>query len=71
MQRRSQYAFAWSFVFVASWSSPSAAEEQYELSFSTYLGGSMWDHARDVCVDNRGNVYVVGGTASKDFPTTA
>ena len=31
----------------------------------------MWDHARDVCVDDHGNVYVVGGTASKDFPTTA
>jgi len=43
----------------------------YELSFSTYLGGGDWEHARDVCVDGEGNVYVAGGTASADFPTTA
>jgi len=30
-----------------------------------------WEHARDVCVDGEGNVYVAGGTASADFPTTA
>ncbi len=43
----------------------------YELSFSTYFGGSDWEHARDVFVDNEGNIYMVGGTASSDFPTTA
>ncbi|MEW4486482.1 SBBP repeat-containing protein [Thalassoglobus sp. JC818] len=42
-----------------------------EIAFSTYLGGSEWEHARDVCVDDSGNVYVVGGTRSSDFPTTA
>jgi hypothetical protein len=47
------------------------AAESYELAFSTYFGGSDWEHARDVCVDREGNIYVVGGTASKDFPTTA
>ncbi len=46
------------------------AGESYNLGFSTYLGGSDWEHARDVAVDSRGNVYVVGGTASSDFPTT-
>jgi hypothetical protein len=46
------------------------AAEDYELVFSTYLGGGQWEHARDVCVDRDGNVYMVGGTASDDFPTT-
>jgi chitodextrinase len=44
--------------------------QPYELIFSTYLGGSDWEHARDVVVDTHGNVYMVGGTASADFPTT-
>jgi hypothetical protein len=42
----------------------------YDLSFSTYMGGSDWEHARDVFADSQGNIYVVGGTASSDFPTT-
>jgi hypothetical protein len=45
-------------------------EETYDLVFSTYLGGGKWEHARDVFADPAGNVYVVGGTASPDFPTT-
>jgi hypothetical protein len=44
--------------------------QSHELAFSTYLGGSDWEHARDVAVDTLGNVYIVGGTASTDFPTT-
>ena len=44
--------------------------ENYELVFSTYVGGTSWEHARDVCTDGDGNIYVVGGTASQDFPTT-
>ncbi len=46
------------------------AQQAYNLAFSTYLGGSNWEHARDVAADAQGNVYVVGGTASADFPTT-
>ncbi len=42
----------------------------YELAFSTYVGGQNWEHARDICTDSEGNIYVVGGTASRDFPTT-
>ncbi len=48
-----------------------AAPEDYSVDFSTFIGGSDWEHARDVCVDGQGNVYVVGGTASDDFPVTA
>lgn len=46
-------------------------EPTYGLAFSTYLGGSNWEHARDVVSDAAGNVVVVGGTGSANFPTTA
>ncbi len=46
-------------------------EMVYDLSFSTYLGGSDWELARDVFADAQGNVYITGGTASPDFPVTA
>ena len=47
-----------------------AAEEgSYELAFSTYIGGEHWEHARDICTDSDGNVYVVGGTAVKERET--
>lgn len=36
-----------------------------------YLGGSADEQARDVVTDAQGFVYVVGGTASNNFPTTA
>lgn len=47
-----------------------SSDEPYSLSFSTYLGGSNWEHTRDVYVDDQGNVYVAGATASADFPAT-
>jgi hypothetical protein len=40
------------------------------LDFSTYLGGSMFEHARDITTDSQGNVYVTGGTESANFPVT-
>jgi hypothetical protein len=42
----------------------------YDVFFSTYVGGSDWEHARDIFVDAQGYVYITGGTASPDFPTT-
>lgn len=54
----------------ASHPSDSEAIESYNLAFSTYLGGSGYDHARDIFVDAQGNIYVAGGTASSDFPRT-
>ncbi|MFQ5807974.1 MAG: SBBP repeat-containing protein [Armatimonadota bacterium] len=44
--------------------------QSYDLTFSTYLGGSAQDSARGVAVDAEGNIYVTGGTTSPDFLTT-
>jgi hypothetical protein len=40
------------------------------LVYSTYFGGGGYDEARDVAVDDAGNVYVAGYTDSWDFPAT-
>ena len=43
----------------------------FKLAFSTYLSGSgRANGARAVAVDAKGNIYVSGGTSSRDFPTT-
>lgn len=39
------------------------------LIYSTYLGGSSWDYAWAVAVDDSGNAYTTGETSSSDFPT--
>jgi hypothetical protein len=57
-------------LIVMAMASLTFAADSYDLTFSTYFGGSDWEHARDVVVDKSGNIYVVGGTASPDFPTT-
>jgi hypothetical protein len=41
------------------------------LVYSTYLGGNGGDSGRAVAVDSVGDVYVIGGTNSGNFPTTA
>jgi len=41
------------------------------IIFSTYLGGNNYDVGQGIGVDSSGNVYVVGSTASANFPTTA
>src|ERR1700694_3049713 len=38
------------------------------IKFSTYLGGSENDVVESVAIDSNGNVYVVGATASTNFP---
>jgi len=56
----------WSIFFVA----PPSQAGSYDLTFSTYFGGSFGEGIRDVEVDPLGNVYVAGTTGSPDFPTT-
>jgi hypothetical protein len=41
------------------------------LTYSTYLGGSDDDEGNGIAVDHSGNVYVVGQTASVNFPVTS
>ena len=40
-----------------------------ELDYSTYLGGSGSDYGREISVGTDGRAYVIGDTASLDFPT--
>ena len=39
------------------------------LIYSTYLGGSDFDTADEIAVDQRGHIYITGRTNSTDFPT--
>lgn len=40
------------------------------IVYSTYFRSYNYDRCNDIKIDNDGNVYVVGGTYSTDFPTT-
>ncbi len=40
------------------------------LTYSTYLGGSAYDHGAAIAVDASGAAYILGTTASSNFPTT-
>ena len=63
LQTTNNSAFATAFVF-------QLAPEGTELLYSTYLGGSAYDQANGIAVDNNGNAYVTGYTWSNDFPVT-
>jgi photosystem II stability/assembly factor-like uncharacterized protein len=52
-------------VFVTKWSA-----DGKQMLYSTYLGGSYYDFATGIAVDNQGNAFVTGYTVSLDFPVT-
>ncbi len=39
-----------------------------DLHYSTYIGGSGFDQAQAIAVDEQGNVYITGYTGSTNFP---
>ena len=41
----------------------------FDISYSTYLGGSANDYGYGIAINNSGNAYVAGYTLSNDFPT--
>jgi hypothetical protein len=41
------------------------------LLYSTYLGGSGSDSGAGIAVDSAGNAFIIGGTASPNFPTAS
>lgn len=51
---------------------PAWAQPAFELQLSGFLGGTDPKHeqVRDMAFDSLGNIYMTGGTASSDFPTT-
>ncbi len=42
-------------------------EIPFSLQYATYLGGTSWEHARDIYTTAAGFTYVVGGTGSGNF----
>ena len=41
------------------------------LAYGSYLGGTAFEEARGITVDQAGNAYIVGTSSSLNFPTTA
>lgn len=41
-----------------------------ELIYSTHLNGNSYNKGYGIAVDDSGNAYITGGTASSNFPTT-
>jgi len=39
-----------------------------KIVYSTFLGGGQYDRGNDIAVDNLGAAYIIGFTASKNFP---
>jgi hypothetical protein len=55
----------------AEWFVTKFSPDGSQVLYSTYIGGTFDDVARDMAVDSAGNAYVTGGATSANFPTTA
>ncbi len=56
----------WGDVFITKIASGGAS-----ISYSTYLGGTLWDAGNAITVDASGNAYVTGFSNSTDFPVAS
>src|SRR5688500_4060925 len=54
-------ATAWAKTPATTPPPPPPPSPTYDLAFSTYLGGSAYEQARDITTDAHGNIYVTGG----------
>ena len=50
---------------------PLVIDPTFSLSYSTFLGGVHQDDASGLALDGAGNIYIVGASASEDFPVTS
>jgi hypothetical protein len=66
----SAYHVSAPFALVSGLDTKATQTSAAALLYSTYLGGSCDDRGYDVTVDNSGELYITGQTASVDFPTT-
>ncbi len=56
----------WGDVFITKIATGGAA-----ISYSTYLGGTLWDAGNAITTDASGNAYVTGFSNSADFPVAS
>ncbi|MCH7878934.1 MAG: SBBP repeat-containing protein, partial [candidate division Zixibacteria bacterium] len=55
-------------VFIAKFNTKKFGSSS--LVYSTYLGGTDFEESRDIDIDDDGATYIIGTTASTDFPDT-
>jgi hypothetical protein len=56
-------------LILATTSPPTVFSRQaLNLDYSTYLGGSGWDEGHGISLGSDGKIFIVGWTASDDFP---
>lgn len=45
-------------------------DPNFEILYSSYIGGSKDDSGEDIAIDKAGSIYIAGYTSSNDFPVT-
>lgn len=63
---RNEFAAAFAMTALNAGAGPGSGDP----IFATFLGGDSDEEARDVAIDFQGNIFVTGGTGSRNFPTT-
>lgn len=47
------------------------SENLSSMRYGTYIGGTGNDTLKDICVDDKGNIFLAGKTGSSDFPVSS